>query len=91
MNPKPRAVLWVHVQPRAKKTETAGWHGDAVKIRIHSPPLNGAANDELVEFMAKKTGVPRSGVSIASGRGGRRKRVIIEGRTTQEVIAALDI
>ena len=54
-------------------------HGDAVKIRLAAPPVDGAANDELVDFLADKLGVPRSAVSIVAGQTGRRKTIEVEG------------
>ncbi|MBI4500379.1 MAG: DUF167 domain-containing protein [Gemmatimonadetes bacterium] len=72
-----RLVIWV--QPRASRTEVAGMHGDAVKIRLAAPPVDGAANEELIRLLADKLGVPRSAVSIAAGRSGRRKTVEVEG------------
>ena len=59
-------VLAVHVQPRAPRTEVVGRYGDALKIRVHAPPVDGAANAELVRFLAERLGVPRSAVTIVS-------------------------
>lgn len=73
------AVLWIHVQPRASRTEVAGRHGDAVRIRVKAPPHNGAANDELVRFLAARLGVPRRAVRIVTGAASRRKRVEVCG------------
>ena len=73
------AVLLLHVQPRAARTEVAGRHGDAVKIRLHAPPVAGAANSELLRFLAERLGVPRSAVRLVAGASGRRKRVAITG------------
>jgi len=75
-------VLELHVQPGAKRTEAAGVHGDRVKIRLAAPPVDGAANDELVRFLAEAFGVPRRQVTIVSGATSRRKRVRIDGATT---------
>jgi len=50
------ARLTLHVQPRARRTEVAGLHGAALKIRLAAPPENGAANDELVRFLAEQLG-----------------------------------
>ncbi len=91
MSPATPTALWVHVQPRAKKTEVTGWYGDAVKIRVHAPPVDGAANDELVRFIAKRTGLPRSSVSIVSGAAGRRKLVTVAGLKTNDVLDALGL
>jgi hypothetical protein len=54
-------------------------HGDAVKIRLAAPPVDGAANEELIRFLAEKLDMPRSAVTIASGHSGRRKMVAFEG------------
>lgn len=69
----------VHVQPRARCTEVAGLHGDAVKVRLAAPPVDGAANDELVRFVAEQLGVARAAVRVAAGAGSRRKVVEVEG------------
>lgn len=82
-------VIRIHVLPRASRTEIVGWHGDAVKIRLKAPPVDGAANAELVKFLAKTVRVPRSAVSIRSGAASRRKRVEIVGISHSELIAAL--
>ena len=85
----PDTIITVHVQPRAKKTELAGWHGDALKIRISAPPVDGAANDELVRFVAKCLNVPRRSVRISSGATARRKRLTIVGVSREQVLEAL--
>jgi uncharacterized protein (TIGR00251 family) len=71
-------VLDLHVQPGAKRTEVAGMHGDRLKIRLAAPPVDGAANDELLRFLAEAFGVPRRQVILVSGAASRRKRVRIE-------------
>ena len=50
----------IHVQPRASRTEIAGRHGDALKVRLAAPPVDGAANDALLDFIADRLGVPRA-------------------------------
>lgn len=84
-----RCVVPVHVQPRAAKTEVAGLHGDAIKIRLKAPPVEGAANDELIRFLAKKLGVPRHAVRIVSGATSRTKRVSVDGIELPEVMNRL--
>ncbi|HEU4587741.1 MAG TPA: DUF167 domain-containing protein [Gemmatimonadales bacterium] len=71
--------LRVHVQPRASRTELAGQHGDALKVRVAAPPVDGAANDALVRFLADVLGVARSAVSIEAGGTGRSKVVRVAG------------
>jgi uncharacterized protein (TIGR00251 family) len=73
--------LVIHVQPRAKRTAVAGEHGDAIRIRLAAPPVDGAANAELVRFLAERLGVRRADVTIVSGATARRKGVRIAGVT----------
>jgi uncharacterized protein (TIGR00251 family) len=69
----------VHVIPRARRTEAAGWRDDALLIRLAAPPVEGAANDALVEFLAERLDVPRRAVRILSGERSRRKRLVVTG------------
>ena len=66
------------MQPGAKRTEIAGSHGDALKIRLAAPPVDGRANEALLAFLAEAFGVPARQVTLLSGATGRRKRVRIE-------------
>ena len=79
----------VRVIPRAKKTELAGVRDDAVVVRLAAPPVDGAANDALIEFLASELGLRRSAVQILSGEKSRRKRVAIAGVTVATVRAIL--
>lgn len=81
------ARLVVQVQPRASRSEVAGRYGDAVKIRLAAPPVDGAANEELVRFLAELLNVPRSAVRISAGLTARRKTVEIEGVMPEAVNA----
>jgi len=83
------ARLVLHVQPRAARTEVAGPHGDAVKVRLAAPPVDGAANDALVRFLAERLGVRRDAVRLVAGASGRRKVVEIEGLDPGEARARL--
>ena len=67
------ATLTLHIQPGAKKTELAGLHGDALKIRLAAPPVDGKANAALVAFVADRLGVAKSAVTLRSGQTSRRK------------------
>ena len=78
-------TISVHVQPKASRSECAGLHGHAVKIRIAAPPADGAANDELCRFLARRCDVPLSAVQILSGAGSRQKRVLVKGRSVEQV------
>jgi uncharacterized protein (TIGR00251 family) len=88
---KDGAVLTIRVQPKASKTECAGIHGDALKIRVAAPPVDGAANDELVRYLAGRLSIPPTSVRIQSGAGGRQKRVLLRGTTAQLVAARLSL
>ena len=68
-----QTTLTLHIQPGAKKTEVAGVHGDALKIRLAAPPVDGKANAALIAFVAERLGVARSTVSLKSGQTSRRK------------------
>lgn len=81
----------MHVVPRARATVVAGRHGDALKIRLAAAPVDGAANDELIRFLAEQLGVPRTAVTIAAGHTGRRKTVKIAGMATAAALRALEI
>jgi uncharacterized protein len=76
----------VHVQPRASKTQLAGLHGGRLKIRLAAPPVDGAANAALVEFIAEKLGVAKSRVRVVAGVTSRQKVVEVDG-VTEEVVA----
>ena len=68
-----RTTLTLHIQPGAKKTEVAGLHGDALKIRLAAPPVDGKANAALIEFIADRLGLAKSTISLKSGQTSRRK------------------
>lgn len=77
----------VHVQPRASRTEIAGQHGNALKVRLHSPPVDGQANEELVNFLSEKLGVSRRSVRITGGQSSRAKTVEVDGVSAESVRA----
>lgn len=83
------ATLVVHVAPRARTSAVAGRHGDAIRIKIAAPPVDGAANAELVRFLAERLGVPRAAVTIRAGAGGRRKTIEVAGVPTEAAVRAL--
>ena len=67
------------MQPRAARTELAGPHGGALRVRLTAPPVDGAANEALVRFLAERLDVPRSAVRLEAGATGRSKLVTVEG------------
>jgi len=84
-------VVDVRVIPRAKKTELAGVREGAVLIRLAAAPVEGAANQVLVDFLAAVLAIPRRNVTIVSGEHSRRKRVSISGTSADAVLSALGI
>lgn len=81
----------VRVIPRAKKTELAGRRGAALVIRLAAPPVDGAANEALVAWLAGQLGVPRRQVAIARGASSRDKVIAIDGLTRAEVASRLGV
>jgi uncharacterized protein len=82
-----RVRFAVRVQPRAARNEVAGVYGDAIKVRLSAPPVDGAANEELVIFLASIFAVPRRSVRILAGEASRSKVVEIDGVSARTVIA----
>jgi uncharacterized protein len=78
-------LLSLHIQPGAKKTEVAGLHGAALKIRLAAPPVDGKANDCLIDFLAGLLGVAKRRVELVSGASSRAKRVRVEGLDAESV------
>ena len=81
--------LDVRVIPRARKTTLDGVRDTALLVRVAAAPLDGAANDALIEYFAGILHVPRRSVRVVSGERGRKKRVAIDGVSADRVRAAL--
>ncbi|HMU35108.1 MAG TPA: DUF167 domain-containing protein [Pyrinomonadaceae bacterium] len=79
----------VRVNPRASKTEIIGTIDGILKVRVASPPVEGAANAELIKFFAKLLGVAKSNVEILSGQTSRTKRLRVAGITAAELEKAV--
>ncbi|MCW7753620.1 DUF167 domain-containing protein [Desulfobotulus sp. H1] len=69
--------LLLHVQPKASRNEVAGIHGGALKVRIKAPPVDGAANEACLKFMATFLGMPPSALTLLSGHSGRQKKILV--------------
>ena len=72
-------IINIRVIPRAGKSGVAGTRGDALLVRLHAPPVEGAANAELIDVIATALDVPRRAVSIVAGERSRTKRVRVSG------------
>jgi hypothetical protein len=75
----------IRVHPRARKAGITGELGDALKVSLTAPPVEGRANDACIEFFAKVLKLPRTSITIASGGGGRNKVIRVAGVTAQYV------
>jgi len=87
----PACTLELKTIPNAPRDEIAGWLGDALKVKVHAPALEGRANDALLEFLADKLGVHRRDVALVRGDKSRHKVVRIAGLTLAEVKSRLTI
>ncbi|MFA6313803.1 MAG: DUF167 family protein [Sterolibacterium sp.] len=84
-------VLSLHIQPGAKKTEIAGLHGEALKIRLAAPPVDGKANDCLIAYLAQTLGIAKGRIDLISGISSRAKRVRVEGVDAEAVRRKLSV
>lgn len=84
-------TLAVRVQPRASRTAILGMHDTSLKIALVAPPVDGAANDALLRFLADKLDIPRSDLSIASGEHARNKTIRIPNITASDAASRLHL
>ena len=82
---EPSTRLRLRVSPGARRTEIAGRHGDAWKIRVAAPPENGRANEAALRLLAHRLGLPRRALTIVSGHTAREKVVQLEGISAERV------
>ena len=90
----PRGLTFkVYVQPRSSQNQVVGCHGDALKVKIKAPPVEGAANKMCIQYMAECLDLPKSCVEIKSGQSGRNKQIRVHlkvGRDPKKEIQRLD-
>jgi hypothetical protein len=85
LRPRPDGVLLaVYVQPKSSRNRLAGIHGDALKVTITAPPVDGKANEAVIGFFAKLFHLPKSSVAIQSGMQGRNKSVFLAGISQEQ-------
>jgi hypothetical protein len=82
-------VFNARIQPRARRNEITGVHGDALKIALTAPPVEGAANEACIAFLAKHFALPRSHVSILAGHSSRNKIIRLHGIDKAQFEAAI--
>jgi uncharacterized protein (TIGR00251 family) len=80
-------LLHLKIQPNASSTKIAGQHGQRLKIRLQSPPQDGKANQELIRFLSKTLGIPKSCIELIRGQTSRDKTVRISGLTADQLLA----
>ena len=79
------ATFTVKIHPRAKKNAITGELGDALKVSLTAPPVDGRANEACIEFFAKLLKLPRSSVTIASGQSSRTKSICVKGLSAEQI------
>ncbi len=85
------AQFALRVQPRASRTGFVGVMGDAIKLAITAPPVDGKANEAVVKYLSDLFRVPKSGIAIVSGETGRNKLIAIRGMTAEQVRKVLGV
>ncbi|HEU4955617.1 MAG TPA: DUF167 domain-containing protein [Gemmatimonadales bacterium] len=83
--------LTLRVQPRASRNAIVGLHGQSIRIRLTAPPVDGAANEALVAFLAERLGVSAAVVELVRGHGSRDKFVEVTGLAPEEVARRLGL
>lgn len=81
----PHCTLELKTIPNAPRNEIVGWLGEALKVKVHAPAVEGKANDELLDFLAEKLGVHRRSITLRRGDKSRQKLVQIDGLDATEV------
>jgi uncharacterized protein (TIGR00251 family) len=82
-------VFRIRVVPRASRSEMAGIQGDALKLRITAPPVEGKANEECIRLLAETLGVKKGQVTIIAGHASRTKTVVVDGVKAKEIAALI--
>ncbi|RUM34568.1 MAG: YggU family protein [Desulfobulbus sp.] len=77
--PDGKILLSLYVQPRSSRNELAGLHGESLKLRLTTPPVDGKANKAVISFLAKLLKLPKSAVYIKSGLHSRSKKIVVTG------------
>ena len=81
-------VVAIHVQPGARRAGVVGRHGDALKVRVSAPPLDGRANRAVIELLAATLDVPAASIEVVAGTTSRRKRLRISGADDPSALVA---
>lgn len=84
-------LIHLKVQPGARKSGVVGLHGDRLKVALVAPPVDGKANEALIDFLAKALKMPKSAFSILRGEKARMKTVLATGASPEQVSRALNL
>ena len=84
-------IFRIRVVPRASRSEVAGIQGDALKLRITAPPVDGKANEECIRLLAETLGVKKGQVTIIAGHASRTKTVTVDGVKAKEIAAIIAV
>lgn len=82
--------LAIKAVPNAARSELVGWLGDALKVKLKAPPVDGKANAELCRFLAATLDLPKGAVTLATGASARQKRVQIDGLDADALRTRID-
>ena len=85
----PSCTLAIKAIPNAPRSEVVGWLGDALKVKVHAPAVEGRANDALCEFLAETFGLPRGAVTVLHGDTSRQKTLRFDGLALADVLHRL--
>jgi uncharacterized protein (TIGR00251 family) len=86
-----RILLFVHAQPKASRNAIVGRHGDRLKIAVQTPPVDGAANDALMEFLADRLNLAKRDIELVSGATGRQKTFSLKSISLESARQKLEI
>ncbi len=80
----------VHLTPRATRSEVGEWQEDVLRVRVAAPPVDGRANEALIELLAKRLGIPKTSLHLVGGAKARDKLIEVTGLTEPEARARLN-
>ncbi|MCW5212686.1 YggU family protein [Desulfobulbus sp. TB] len=78
-------LLSIYVQPRSNHNAIVGLHGDAIKLRLTAPPVDGKANKAIIAFWAKSLKIPKSAITMKSGLHNRMKKILLNGVQEKQI------
>ena len=87
----PTCTLAIKAIPNAPRSEVVGWLGEALKVKVHAPPVEGRANEAICEFLADELGLPHRAVKVLRGDTSRQKVIQIDGLDLAAVKARLRV